>query len=313
GPTGSGKSSFISKVRGIDEGVGHSLSPCTKEVKVLKCTTGEFAGVVLVDTPSFDDTRKSGLRSLNQILNKIAQREIFPACATYFHRITDNRISRATLSGLQAIKKLCGYHNSQIILVTSMWDEAEEDVGRKRLEELREQHWGEMVAGGSTTFCHLNTTASAKQLLREVVSKAIQQRHIQLQQAIEGLRTELGKGEAAGQELGLQLDELAERWQEVFRSPWVPSHDATSSVKDCLTEYAELKAKVSHPRRVARTSGQPLVTRTMTRLMQRVQSKLSVFQPLPVSLLRRVLQALAHLSAVPLSCLSVLEAATDKS
>ena len=91
GPTGSGKSSvslfaystlystelkaiqFIGKVTGNDDGVGHTLTSCTSEVKVTKCEDPTLANIVLVDTPGFDDTRKTDLEILELIskwLNK---------------------------------------------------------------------------------------------------------------------------------------------------------------------------------------------------------------------------------------------------
>ncbi|KAI5990810.1 hypothetical protein EDC04DRAFT_1365422 [Pisolithus marmoratus] len=67
GPTGAGKSSFIANaMKREDEGVGHDLNSCTSEIKVTKCEV-EGSNVVLVDTPGFDDTKKTDLDILKLI------------------------------------------------------------------------------------------------------------------------------------------------------------------------------------------------------------------------------------------------------
>jgi len=62
---------FISQVTGNADGIGHALTSCTSEIKVTKVEN--LANIVLVDTPGFDDTKKSDLEILEMIskwLNK---------------------------------------------------------------------------------------------------------------------------------------------------------------------------------------------------------------------------------------------------
>ena len=58
---------FIGKVTGNDVGVGHALTSCTSEVKATKCEDPTLTNIVLVDTPGFDNTRKTDLEILELI------------------------------------------------------------------------------------------------------------------------------------------------------------------------------------------------------------------------------------------------------
>ncbi|KAI6117056.1 P-loop containing nucleoside triphosphate hydrolase protein, partial [Pisolithus croceorrhizus] len=67
GPTGTGKSSFVDSITNDNrEGVGHDLTSFTSDVKATKLKFKEFS-VVLLDTPGFNDTKKSDLDILNLI------------------------------------------------------------------------------------------------------------------------------------------------------------------------------------------------------------------------------------------------------
>ena len=58
---------FIGKVTGNDVGVGHALTSCTSEVKATECEDTTLINIVLVDTPGFDNTRKTDLEILELI------------------------------------------------------------------------------------------------------------------------------------------------------------------------------------------------------------------------------------------------------
>ncbi|KAI6039635.1 P-loop containing nucleoside triphosphate hydrolase protein, partial [Pisolithus marmoratus] len=168
GPTGSGKSSFITKaVRNGDEGVGHALTSHTSEIKSTRCMI-KGSNVVLVDTPGFDDTSKSDLEILESISEY--KKGTLLSNILYFHRISDNCMARAPLKNLGVFQKLCGAKAmSQVVLVTTMWDEVDEVVGNERLEELKNNYWKLMIAQGSTTYCYLNTLESSSQLLSQLI------------------------------------------------------------------------------------------------------------------------------------------------
>lgn len=53
---------FINMVTGNDSGVGHNLESCTAKITMMKAH-----GLILVDTPGFDDTHKTDTEVLSMI------------------------------------------------------------------------------------------------------------------------------------------------------------------------------------------------------------------------------------------------------
>ncbi|KAL4065860.1 P-loop containing nucleoside triphosphate hydrolase protein [Scleroderma citrinum] len=185
GPSGSGKSSFINKATGSEVAdVGHRLSRCTGEIKATRVTNhSQPSNVVLVDTPGFDDAVGSSdqvLRRVSDWLEEVCETKVLLSAILCFHRISDNRISDNDITGaplkhLSMFRKLCGEDAvSHIVLTTTMWDEVEEAVGRKRLAELESIQWKGMVQSGSSSFCYWNTKESARELLQIVAGQTAQ-------------------------------------------------------------------------------------------------------------------------------------------
>ncbi|KAI5990803.1 P-loop containing nucleoside triphosphate hydrolase protein, partial [Pisolithus marmoratus] len=227
GPTGAGKSSFIANATMREgEGVGHDLTSCTSEIKVTKCEV-EGSRVVLVDTPGSDHTNKSDMDILKLIsdwLNAEYQTRPILSAILYFHRITDNRMAGTLLKNLCAFEKLCGKNAlSKVILVTTMWDEVEDNVGEERLKELRDAYWKLMLSRGSMTFECKDVRGSPMDLLRLIVQRKKEQvldeedeGAIQLQLEVSNMRLELQET-AAGRELCSRLEELVQRRTETLR------------------------------------------------------------------------------------------------
>ena len=85
-----------------------------------------------------------------------------------------------SLNSLRLFKKWCGYDAmTPVFLVTTMWDEVDEEVGVERLKELQATYFKEVVSHGSTPFCYDNSLESAKQLLEDV-AKNLEPRHVTL-------------------------------------------------------------------------------------------------------------------------------------
>ena len=89
---------FINIATGVDAGVGHGLESCTSEIGIIKMA---FPGsnVVFVDTPGFDDTKRSDSDILKMISDWL---EI-----TYVvHEHTNDAADRQTDLGLGRISCL---------------------------------------------------------------------------------------------------------------------------------------------------------------------------------------------------------------
>ncbi|KIJ63779.1 hypothetical protein HYDPIDRAFT_29128 [Hydnomerulius pinastri MD-312] len=168
GPTGSGKSSFISKAAGNQETeVGHAnnISTRTTEVVATKFKDPESGfTIVLVDTPDFGHNTT---KLLSDWLKKNYDNRAFLSAVLYFHRISDNRVVGTPLVNIGFLKQLCREQRaSQIILTTTMWDSVEESTGRERLSELKSDYWKTIIEEGSRTFSYLDTKESARELMR---------------------------------------------------------------------------------------------------------------------------------------------------
>ncbi|KAI6110227.1 P-loop containing nucleoside triphosphate hydrolase protein [Pisolithus thermaeus] len=290
GPTGAGKSSFIANAKnhdkgvGHDEGVGHDLTSFTSDIKATKLEF-EKSSVVLVDTPGFNDTKKSDLDILNLIsdwLNAKCQgqtsRPILSAIL-YFHRISDNRMAGTPLKNLRVFEKLCGENAmSKVTLVTTMWDEVDDDVGAERLKELKDTYWRAMILQGSTTFECKDARGSPMELLQQIVqrkeeqgltrreSKAASQEvpwqpkklsrlrawvkkaltreaevDILLQEEISALGREIQET-AAGRQLYSRLEELAQKRMETLRKIREETKRADEkTAEDLWREYNEVR------------------------------------------------------------------------
>ncbi|KAI6148893.1 hypothetical protein BKA82DRAFT_81213, partial [Pisolithus tinctorius] len=175
----------------------------------------EGSSVVLVDTPGFGDTGKSDLEvlaMLSEWLGKEYAEKPMLSAILYFHRISDNHTVGTPLKDLQVSQELCGRHDlSRVILVTTMWDQVEHEVGEERLRELKNGYWKAVRLRGSTTFKHLNTQESAIQLLGSIVRWEKEAAQVQSQLKIsDSIKSGLSET-AAGWELCFHLEELAER------------------------------------------------------------------------------------------------------
>lgn len=174
GPTGAGKSTFISRAVGRpDVGVGHSLKSCTSEIWAVRYphSDGE-RNIILVDTPGFDDTFVTDTQILRNIANWLQntyKQNVKLSGLLYLHRISDNRIAGTPLRNLNMFKELCGEDNfKNVILVTTMWDEVLEDVGSQREAELQNTFWQRMIKLGSSTHRFDGTEESAWKIINSI-------------------------------------------------------------------------------------------------------------------------------------------------
>ncbi|KAI6013519.1 hypothetical protein EDC04DRAFT_2579352, partial [Pisolithus marmoratus] len=229
--------------------VGHALTSHTSEIKSTRCMI-KGSNVVLVDTPGFDDTSKSDLEILESIsewLSKTYKKGTLLSNILYFHRISDNRMAGTPLKNLGIFQKLCGAKAmSQVVLVTTMWDEVDGVVGNERLEELKNNYWKLMIAQGSTTYCYLNTLESSSQLLSQLIEKKQREvREVRLQKEIAGEGLEVRETDA-GRELYSRLDQIAEKRREILArmaaKKHLPGDQATAD--DLRKQYDSLKAEL---------------------------------------------------------------------
>ncbi|KAH7184577.1 uncharacterized protein B0J16DRAFT_267599 [Fusarium flagelliforme] len=177
GLTGSGKSSFIKHCTKHEVIVGDGLQACTAKVEVYSFEYSPGVTIHLVDTPGFDDTNRQDsdvLRDISAWLSKSYTEKVLLNGILYLHRISDPRMQGSGKMSINLLIKLCGRDAlKNVVLVTTMWELVESDVGDRREKELEstEEFWGFMKRHGSQTRRHLNNEESAHKILAMFVPK----------------------------------------------------------------------------------------------------------------------------------------------
>ncbi|PMD53669.1 uncharacterized protein K444DRAFT_571192 [Hyaloscypha bicolor E] len=153
GQAGTGKTSFIKAVTGMDLEVGHNLASCTDAVLQVPCTI-ENENVVLVDTPGFSDTHLSDteiLRMIAEWMKDTYDEGFLLSGIIYLHRIIDVRMEGPNLKNLRMMKQLCGADSLQnVVLATTMWEKVTIEEGLRREAELEQTYWKDLIDGGAT-------------------------------------------------------------------------------------------------------------------------------------------------------------------
>ncbi|KAJ3561368.1 hypothetical protein NP233_g10237 [Leucocoprinus birnbaumii] len=155
GPAGAGKSHFIDLLTGqLGRRTGHSLDATTTQVGAVRVKHPKYGDrIVLVDTPGFDESYRSStqvLQMINRWLQKTYKKGVRLHGLVYLHRITDNRLTEGPLNSLCMFRELCGDSAiSQVVLVSTMWEELMFDDGMSREKELQELYWKPLIDKGS--------------------------------------------------------------------------------------------------------------------------------------------------------------------
>jgi hypothetical protein len=118
------------------------------------------------------------------------------------------------LKNLRMFRELCGKKALEnIILVTTMWDEVEPDVGSQREKELRGKYWKAMIDQGSATARYYGTLTSAWDIVEHFTT---QRQAVLLQKEMVDLEKQLPET-TAGRELYTALEGLVKRQQDILQ------------------------------------------------------------------------------------------------
>lgn len=100
-------------------------------------------GITLVDTPGFNDTYRTDTDVLLDIANwmEVTYKENFKLSGViYLHPITRQKMEGSDMRNLRMFRKLCGQQAlKNVVLVTTHWDNVNEEIGNRRERELREK------------------------------------------------------------------------------------------------------------------------------------------------------------------------------
>ena len=146
----------------------------TAEIQEVTCNIDGHL-VTLVDTPGFDDTSRSDSdisRVIAEWMESTYEDDVLPSGIIYLHRITDNRVSGSSMKNIRMFRKLCGADSmSNILLVTTMWENVDLAEGNQRERELRSEgtFWSAMIAHGARVERYDNEQSTAFRLIRSLL------------------------------------------------------------------------------------------------------------------------------------------------
>ncbi|KAJ3525844.1 hypothetical protein NMY22_g10407 [Coprinellus aureogranulatus] len=176
GATGSGKTTFINTVSGSDLKTSSGLFSCTNAIGVAPGFSLDGRTVILVDTPGFDDTKKSDtdiLKMIAQFLTHSYEEGKKLAGVIYIHRISDFRVGGTSSRNFSMFRKLCGDSTlKNVVVMTNMWGEVSKELGEARERELasEDEFFKPVLDNDARMVRHDGTLASAQALIRHFLS-----------------------------------------------------------------------------------------------------------------------------------------------
>jgi len=74
------------------------------------------------------------------------------------------------MKSIRLFRELCGDDAlPNVILCTTMWDIVNPAIGARRLRELRQDFWADMIAEGSRVVRHYNSRRGARKIIRKLM------------------------------------------------------------------------------------------------------------------------------------------------
>ena len=215
--------------------------------------TIESQVLTLIDTPGFDDSRRTDAEILEQVGSWLAsayKSQEFLSGIIYLHPITSTRMRGSAVRSLEVFSKLVGPDSFyKIALVTSMWDLLQDqDVGASREHQLREEFWKDLIEKGSVTARSHNNRESALAILKRVafgqsmgrepeVPLAIQKEMVEEQRPLENT--------SAYEALTRRMDEMESRHHDELERVEQRHQENQSRME---AEIENLRAKRAEPR-----------------------------------------------------------------
>lgn len=152
----------------------------------------------------------------------------------YFHRVSINRKNGSPQYNSSILKRLVGAGSFEnVILVTTAWDEVDEETGDLREEQLKDGYWKPMVDRRSRIERFKGTRESAFTLLKPIIDRADQRlksaRDLERKKVIDRLRSEITR-------LGQDQQNLSRKINGELKNP-----EGRTNLQTLRKEYEELK------------------------------------------------------------------------
>lgn len=134
----------------------------------------------------------------------------------YLHRITDNRISGSPQRNLRMFGELCGDRAAhKVVLVTTMWDKVDPDVGERRLSELEYKYFHGLLRRGATSMRFNNTYRAAWDIIETIFTES-EREAVLIQEELVDLKKRLNET-SAGKALYNTLQEFLKQRKGLIR------------------------------------------------------------------------------------------------
>lgn len=193
GLTGAGKTTFINQVTNSNLAVGNDMKACTS---TSEAAIGTFDGVevAFVDTPGFDDPKRSDATILIDITDWIANNlggTIKVTAALFLHSISTRKMHGSAFRNFKMFSRLVGSESmSNVALVTTFWDVVSKDQAVDREIQLCADPWKLMLANHARIYRLDNDLDTARKMIVDVLNA--QPSFIKIQKPLS--RTEVGEG-----------------------------------------------------------------------------------------------------------------------
>lgn len=138
-------------------------------------------GIILVDTPGFNDAKQSDTDILEKIATWLAATAVnkrYLSGICYIHKIDDTRFGRTADENLIMLQKLCGSDGmTNVKLVMSMWDKSRGDPAiaatfEANEQELRDEFWSDLLEDGAIMVRAYNDSKSLQACIRSIIGSA---------------------------------------------------------------------------------------------------------------------------------------------
>lgn len=174
--------------------------------------------MTLIDTPGFDDDKRSDVQILEDIARWLARRaqakKQLVDGIIFLHPITLNRVGGSERNRTRLLEKILGPDAyNRVFIATTMWDDLVETGDAAATTEVRLQGriveggvWHDLRSRGATILKHNNNKESAIKIIQRIIDAAEQAPKVEPLLQTE-LRTKNGRviETAAGKELETQL------------------------------------------------------------------------------------------------------------
>jgi len=240
---------------------GASLESVTRDIEACRILEHETYGsrIVLVDTPGFEDSKRSDeeiLKLIGEWLKKTYvklnlmphttkphphryKKRILLSGIVYMHRITDFRMAAAPHRNLLMFAELTGPRSAKnVVLVTTMWDTLNptcQNEGVEREKGLKTKYWNTMIYHGAAAERFLNNSDSAWRIINNIVDRNKNDEKPVLQFQEERVdRKKTLKETGAGQALYQDLNRLIERQNKTMQvsTTWSNSSGSTLGAQE---------------------------------------------------------------------------------